>query len=252
MKIPLIELLMKQNMESTMARSLILSGRVLVDSVRETRERFLVSQDAAIEILSPRKYVSRSAYKLKAGLQKFQISCNDKICLDIGASTGGFTQVLLEQGAMRIYAVDVGYGQMDYSIRREERVIVRDRTNIKEIQDSWFPESPSDLFVVCDASFISMKTIFLTLIEFVKESSYCERFSGIFLLKPQFEDSQATEAGILKDEKRRQEILEEVLAFMQKYSILYHDSMDSPLEGTKGNREILIYASYQRESVVQK
>jgi len=251
MKVPLIELLINKQIEVSMARSLILSGRVLVNSVKETRERYPVSKDAPIEILYPKEYVSRSARKLKAAFTKFQLNCSHQTCLDIGASTGGFTQVLLENGAFRVYAIDVGYGQLDYSIRRDTRVIVKDRANIKEIKDSWFVESVDRIFVVCDASFISIKTIFVTLIHFVLSSTFCYGFTGVFLLKPQFEDSQATEAGVLKDEKRRQEILEEVLAFMKDHSIIFHGSMDSPVEGTKGNREILIYSSYRKESVVQ-
>jgi TlyA family rRNA methyltransferase/putative hemolysin len=163
-----------------------------------------------------------------------------KVCIDLGASHGGFTKVLLEKGAAEVYAVDVAYGIFDFNLRRDERVKVLERKNVRDINSSWFSEDSlkEDLFIVSDLSFISIKTVLNVLRDFLIKSN-C-KMRGLFLVKPQFESSAETENGIINDETIRLRIVDEVRLFAEAQGFHVCNIFPSKLKGQKGNQEYIM------------
>ncbi|MDH5655266.1 MAG: TlyA family RNA methyltransferase [Spirochaetia bacterium] len=241
----LIEVLLEQGLEEQLARGMILSGKILVNGKRETRTGAFIRSDDSVLIPEPKKYVSRSALKLLGGLDDFGVSIENKICMDLGSSTGGFVQVLLEKGAKRVYAVDVGYGILDYSLRKNEKVTVLERCNVRNISASWFlPEDFEEIkkrkcfFVSCDISFMSIRTVLSSLVAFLSEEKiFCE---GVLLLKPQFEDSRNTEKGILADESLRRKIVDDSVKYLESIGAECRGVRPSKIKGASGNQEYLI------------
>jgi 23S rRNA (cytidine1920-2'-O)/16S rRNA (cytidine1409-2'-O)-methyltransferase len=213
------------------AQSLILSGSVLVDGVAATRPAQGVSGGAAVELIGRGpEYVSRGALKLRTALDLWGIDPTNKIALDVGASTGGFTDLLLERGARRVYAVDVGYGQLHYRLRGDPRVVVMERTNIRHLTE--LPEQ-SDVGVV-DVSFISLRLALPPVFRLVKDDI-------VALIKPQFEAgrTQVGKGGVVRDPAVHGRVLTDLVAWSQSQAWRIVDLTASPIRGPAGNVEFL-------------
>ncbi|XDD50514.1 TlyA family RNA methyltransferase [Leptospira sp. WS92.C1] len=233
------------------AKSLILSGSVLVNEQKVTKVGLKFSEDSEIRILNiiP-QYVSRGAYKLLKAFETFPISASGKLCVDLGASTGGFTQVLLEKGAWKVFACDVGYGQLAERLRNHTSVIVKDRFHLKNLSASiieWETNQTlvpdrSSILIVMDLSFISLRSVF-PVISKLKQEKYIPKIECITLIKPQFEaNEKELVKGVLKNEKVRIKIVRSICKFLKKEigaSVLGLEW--SPIEGRDGNKEILLY-----------
>lgn len=226
--------------------SLIMTGKVLVDDHPETRPgRAITEKNVVVVREAPREMPARSGEKLRGAIEEFHPHVNGRICLDIGAAHGGFTRVLLNEGAARVYAVDVARGMLDFTLRRREDVIALDRHNIREISVEWF--DAADLktcpwFVVCDVSFLSLNRVLEEMAGFARKAHLS--FEGIFLLKPQFEASRQTEKGILKDDVLRQAIVERSLEAARSLGYEVRGHAPARLLGRKGNQEYCIYLAF--------
>lgn len=219
------------------AQALILAGRVRVEGQPLTKAGALVPEDARVEVFGPASpYVSRGGEKLAAALDYFKVSPEGKVCLDTGASTGGFSHVLLRRGAARVYAVDVGYGQLDPLIRNDPRVVVLERTNIRLLPREAIPE-PVDLAVL-DLSFISLTLVLPKILEFLKPGG-----EVLALVKPQFEvgKGRVGKGGVVRDPGLRQEAVKRVAEAARSLGFTVSDAFLSPLKGPKGNEEYFLY-----------
>jgi 23S rRNA (cytidine1920-2'-O)/16S rRNA (cytidine1409-2'-O)-methyltransferase len=218
------------------AQSLILAGQVFSDQQRLDKAGHLVPVDLELTVKQAMPYVSRGGLKLAAALDYFEIVVNDKVCLDIGASTGGFTDCLLQRGAARVTAVDVGHGQLDWKLRQDDRVELRENINARYLSPDDFP-SRFDVIVV-DVSFISLTKILPVLPPLAKKPS-----SLVTLIKPQFEvrREEVGKGGIVRDEKLHSRVVDEVVAFAAELGMRMVGVLDSPILGTDGNREFLAY-----------
>ncbi|PJZ68098.1 TlyA family rRNA (cytidine-2'-O)-methyltransferase [Leptospira perolatii] len=255
-KIRLDRLLLERGLAEDLskAQSLILSGSVLVNDQVVDKVGLLFAEDSSVRLkeVIP-KYVSRGAFKLKKAFELWNIDLSDKLCLDWGASTGGFTQVLLEQGAKNIFAFDVGYGQMVSRIAKDPRVKVIDRFHVKNItwdilEELWKSAESSDfpekIFLVMDLSFISLRNVF-PIVKRLHDQVPGRSWSGFSLIKPQFEvDPKFLTKGILTDPKIRLRTVRSLLRFARKESGIKLLSLsESPIAGADGNQEILMYWS---------
>jgi 23S rRNA (cytidine1920-2'-O)/16S rRNA (cytidine1409-2'-O)-methyltransferase len=218
------------------ASRLILAGAVSVDGVLADKQGKRVSAEAKIEV-APRAapFVSRSGGKLEAGLVVFGVDPGGLVALDVGASTGGFTDCLLQRGARRVYAVDVGYGQLDWRLRRDPRVVVLERRNIRHLDRSSVPERVD--VAVIDVSFISLTIVLPCVMRFLAEEA-----SVIALVKPQFEVGRGRvgRGGIVRDDAQRRAVTDKVLACAAELGLRCLGVLDSPVPGQKGNREVLV------------
>lgn len=219
------------------AQRLIMAGEVLADNQQVFKSSQVYPADTHITIKNKPKYVSRGGYKLEKGLIEFGFNdLEGKVCVDVGASTGGFTDCLLQFGAKRVYAIDVGYGQLHDRLRRSERVVLMERTNVKDVDI--FPE-PINI-VVIDASFISLKSILPGIVKW----KFIGQLDLIALIKPQFEAGKSEAArgkGVIKSAEIQQRVIEEVVGFAQVLGFHHHQTTESPIEGPKGNKEFLVY-----------
>lgn len=213
----------------------ILAGGVSVDGVMVDKPAKLVSPDARIEIVRPASFVSRAGDKLAAALDAFHIEPRGAIGLDVGCSTGGFTDCLLQRGATRIYAIDVGYGQFEWKLRQDSRVVLLERTNIRYVDRAAVPE-PIDLAVI-DVSFISLTLVLPAVVYLLNSSAMV-----VALVKPQFEvgKGQVGRGGIVRDDTQREAVTEKVIACAAHLGLQLKGVLDSPVIGRKGNREILV------------
>ena len=239
-KIRIDRLLVERGLVESRERgqALIIAGQVLVNGQKQDKSGGLVPEDAEIRILGEvLPYVSRGGLKLEAALREFKVSVEGKIALDVGASTGGFTDCLLQHGCHKVYAVDVGYGQLAWKLRQDPRVVVIERTNIRAMDPSLIAE-PVDI-VVIDASFISLEKVIPSIMQFLRPGS-----GLIALIKPQFEvgKGQVGKGGIVRDEGLRIEVVEKVKAFFQETGLNVIGVIQSPITGQDGNVEFLIYA----------
>ncbi len=222
------------------ARRLVMAGKVLCQGQLIIKPSEIVAGQDTLQLIADPPYVSRGGEKLQAAFESFPISAAGKICADVGASTGGFTDCLLQQGAACVYAIDVGYGQLDWRLRNDPRVIVLERTNARRLTS--LPE-PVDL-VVADVSFISLKKILPAMTRWYREESG----EALLLIKPQFEASReesARGAGVIRDPGIHRRVLEEVLDFGAREGFLPQGLMRSPLEGPAGNQEFLAWLTYR-------
>jgi 23S rRNA (cytidine1920-2'-O)/16S rRNA (cytidine1409-2'-O)-methyltransferase len=223
----------------TKAQALILAGRVFSGERRLDKPGQQVSADLPLELRLPEvPFVSRGGLKLARGLDAFAIDPSGAIALDVGASTGGFTDVLLRRGAARVYAVDVGHGQLDWSLRQDPRVIVLERTNARYLTRSEVPEEPD--VVVCDASFISLKLVLPPALELARPGAFL-----VALIKPQFEvgKGEVGRGGVVRDPALHAAVCEATARWLedvQGWSV--RGIVESPILGPKGNREFLIGA----------
>jgi 23S rRNA (cytidine1920-2'-O)/16S rRNA (cytidine1409-2'-O)-methyltransferase len=218
------------------ARAVILAGSVLVDGVRVDKAGALVGPDAEIAVAAPCPFVGRGGTKLAGALEEFGADVRGLVMIDVGASTGGFTDCLLSAGARSVYALDVGYGQLDWRLRTDERVVVMERTNIRNARPGDFPE-PIDGAVI-DVSFISLGLVLPVVYEIVRDSGIV-----IALIKPQFEvgKGEVGKGGVVRDPAKHREVIERVAATARKIGFSVAGSTPSPLTGPKGNREFFIY-----------
>jgi len=213
----------------------ILAGGVSVNGTVVDKPAKLVSLDARIEIVQPAMFVSRSGDKLAAALDAFRFNARGAIGLDVGCSTGGFTDCLLQRGAIRIYAIDVGYGQFEWKLRKDSRVVLLERTNIRYVCSAMVPE-PIDLAVI-DVSFISLTLVLPPVVRLLNSSA-----AVVALVKPQFEvgKGQVGRGGIVRDDAQRNAVTEKIIACAARWGLQLKGVLDSPVVGRKGNREILV------------
>ena len=223
------------------ARTMIMAGRVLVNDQPVDKPGFFVSSEDKVEVKGDdNPYVSRGGLKLEAALQNLPLDVSGAVCIDVGASTGGFTDCLLQHHAERVYAVDVGYGQLAWKIRQNRRVIVIERTNIRYMPDDVIPESV-DLITI-DVSFISLKIVVPAVIRFMKPKA-----SILALIKPQFEagKDQVGKGGVVKEPQIHQKVITELSDFFRTIQLTPQTVYASPLLGPKGNREFFIFLNRQ-------
>ncbi|GFP20940.1 23S rRNA (cytidine1920-2'-O)/16S rRNA (cytidine1409-2'-O)-methyltransferase [Candidatus Hakubella thermalkaliphila] len=218
------------------ARAMIMEGRVFVDGQKVVKAGSTVSPHSHIAVQEEEEFVSRGGWKLKGALEEFGIVPHNKVVLDAGASTGGFTDCLLKCGAQKVIAVDVGYGQLDWSLQKDPRVIVMDRTNVRYLKAEDLPFLP-DLITV-DLSFISLKKVVDALMEIVKPGGEL-----LFLVKPQFEAGphQVGKGGVVKDRQVQREVLWDMVQFLMARGVSIYKVSYSRLKGAKGNLEFWIY-----------
>lgn len=222
------------------AQRLIMAGRVRVNSRPADKPDLKVDDDAAIEAIgTANDYVSRGGYKLAAALDHFAIAVVQRNALDVGASTGGFTDVLLRCGAARVIALDVGYGQLADRLRRDPRVTVLDRTNIRRVALADLPYRPD--LVVIDASFISLKLVLPAVIKLIAPPA-----DIVALVKPQFEvgKGKVGKGGVVRDNGVRVQAVDGVIAFAVTMGLESAGAMESPITGAAGNREFLAHFRY--------
>lgn len=239
-KIRLDRLLVERGLVESRERgqARIIAGQVLVNGQKQEKAGAMVPADAEIRILGDQlPYVSRGGLKLEAALQKFKVSVDDRIALDVGASTGGFTDCLLQQGAKKVYAVDVGYGQLAWKLRQDQRVVVIERVNIRHIDPALVPE-PVDIAVI-DVSFISLEKAIPSILQFLKPQAEI-----IALIKPQFEVGRELvgKGGIVRDEAARITAVKRIEDFIRSIGLDVKGVIPSPIQGQDGNVEFLIHA----------
>lgn len=219
------------------AQALILAGSVTVNGQRAEKPGREIPADASIEVAQPLKYVSRGGLKLEAALEKFSIEINDKVCLDVGTSTGGFTDCLLQRGAARVHAVDTGAGQIDWRLRSDTRVVLHENTNARYLRYEGIGEAAD--FIACDVSFISVTLLIPALIPLLRPGG-----DWIILVKPQFELSRELvgKGGIVRDPAAHALACEKVASAMQAAGF-QTSLIESPILGAKGNKEFLLHAA---------
>lgn len=219
------------------ARSLILAGKVVCDDRLIDKAGSRIDCNAEIRLKGEDiPFVGRGGLKLEAALEAFKVEIKDRVAIDIGASTGGFSDCLLQHGARKVYALDVGYGQLAWPLRCDDRVVVMERTNIRNSVKSDFPE-PLELAVI-DLSFISLTTI-LPVVKILLQP----QAPVIALVKPQFEvgKGEVGKGGIVRDDEKRAAALKKVCDFAGTNGFTHHQTINSPISGQKGNLEYLIH-----------
>ena len=219
------------------ARALILAGQVVVDDHRVDKAGIQVADDAHIRIKGQDfAYVSRGGVKLEKALQEFNINVSGRIAIDVGASTGGFTDCLLQKGVKKVYAVDVGYGQLAWQLRGNPKVVNMERCNIRYLDARCLDEKPS--LAVIDASFISLNKVLPNTLKLLSDQA-----DVIALIKPQFEvgKGRVGKGGVVKDPDLHVQVVEQVCQLAHELGCLVVGVVESPILGPKGNREFLIY-----------
>lgn len=218
------------------ARALIVAGQVYIDGQRADKAGEQFATGCIIEVKEKQPYVSRGGLKLEAGLQHFGLDPKGKVCADIGCSTGGFTDCLLQHGAKKVYSVDVGYGVLDWKLRQDKRVVVLERTNARYLTRQEIPDE-IDLAVI-DASFISLER----LLEPVSRL-FGKNVAILALVKPQFEleREKVAKGGVVRDSALHSEALDKVKDFALSLELESQGVVASPIKGAKGNREFLMY-----------
>ena len=219
------------------AKRTIMAGLVTVDGIVETKSGQKFDVDSEFKVKDKLlKYVSRGGLKLEKAIQSFSIKLNGCYAVDMGASTGGFTDCMLMNGALKVYALDVGYGQLDYKLRVDPRVINMEKTNIRYL-DTTLIEEPID-FISIDVSFISLRHMFPVASKILKDTG-----AVMCLIKPQFEAGreQVGKKGIVRDSKVHVEVIENVIGYASDNGLYPHGLDYSPVKGTKGNIEYLLY-----------
>ncbi len=212
-----------------MAGEVSVNGRIVCDS------SYSVKDGENIEVIQKIPYVSRGGLKLKAAIDYFKINLTDKICLDVGVATGGFSDCMLAEGAKKVYGVDVGKGQIDGKLLKNERFVFIPNTNARYLTPDIFPEKID--FAAVDVSFISLKLIIPSLLKSISDTA-----EVVFLVKPQFElEPGDLKNGIVKTEELRLKALLEIKNFIKNFSVQIIGNIDCPIKGIKGNKEFLLY-----------
>jgi len=221
------------------AQAMILAGNVFVAGARVDKAGTMIAEDAPIDVRgAEHPYVSRGGVKLAGALDAFGIDVRNLRCLDVGASTGGFTDCLLQRGARRVVAVDVGYGQLAWKLRQDPRVVVRERTNARSLTAEMLPERPD--VAVIDASFISLATVLPAVAPLVTPGG-----TIVALVKPQFEVGRGRvgKGGVVRDPALRAEAVGSVRAVAERLGLVVRGEADSVLPGPKGNREVFLWGT---------
>jgi 23S rRNA (cytidine1920-2'-O)/16S rRNA (cytidine1409-2'-O)-methyltransferase len=226
------------------AREAIEAGLVLVDGVALTKPSDMVDSKSKIEAQKPYRWVSRGGLKLEAGLTHFQIDAKERICLDVGSSTGGFTDVLLSRGAAQVFAVDVGQDQLHERLRRNKRVVSLEQTDARNLDETLIPDAPS--LVVCDASFIGLETVLPAALARARPGAHL-----IALIKPQFEvgKGRVGKGGVVRDPELHREVCERIVGWLNSlpgWAVLGVET--SPITGPVGNVEFLVAAALGKEA----
>lgn len=220
------------------AKRAIMAGMVYVNGQKAYKAGTKIDfEGSKIEVRGKRlKYVGRGGLKLEKAMNFFGLDFKEKTAMDIGSSTGGFTDCMLQNGASKVYAVDVGYGQLDYKLRRDDRVVVMERTNIRYLKPEAI-ESPVD-FISIDVSFISLKLVLPVAFELLADNG-----NIVFLLKPQFEAGRENvgKNGIVRDPDVHRKVIIDMLLHLESYPLVLKGITYSPIKGAKGNIEFLIY-----------
>ncbi len=219
------------------ARALIMAGQVYLDHQKYDKPGTMVPADCALEVRGAAlAYVSRGGLKLEKAMQVFPLDLTGKVCMDIGASTGGFTDCMLQNGAARVYAVDVGYGQLAWKLRNDPRVVNLERTNIRRLEREKVPEPVS--FFSVDVSFISLRLVLPAAAPF-----FCEDAEGVCLIKPQFEAGREKvgKKGVVKDPAVHEEVVRGMVSFALEHGFSVRGLTFSPVKGPEGNIEYLLY-----------
>ncbi len=218
-----------------------MAGLVRVDGKKVDKPGHLVNPSASIDLIGPdHPYVSKGGIKLEAVLREFAIDVSGLTILDVGASTGGFTDCLLQHGAKKVIAVDVGYGQLAWSLRRDPRVLVLERTNIRHLSTLEIEDTIDG--AVIDTSFISLKIVVPATVRHLKKDSFL-----LALIKPQFEAGKGMvgKGGIVRDKVLQKSIVNDLIASFSKSGLTVCGTFESPIKGAKGNREFFIYLKYR-------
>lgn len=232
-------LLMKKNLAPSRekAKAVIMSGTVYVDGQKEDKAGTFFEESVSIEIRGNQlPYVSRGGLKLEKAIRSFSIQLNQKVCMDVGASTGGFTDCMLQNGAGKVYAVDVGRGQLDWKLRNDERVVCMEKTNIRYVTKEDIIE-PID-FCSIDVSFISLSKVLKPVKELLKPQG-----EVVCLIKPQFEAGREKvgKKGVVRDAAVHLEVIDQVMKFAESLSFGLLNLDFSPVRGPEGNIEYLLY-----------
>ncbi|SHI69811.1 23S rRNA (cytidine1920-2'-O)/16S rRNA (cytidine1409-2'-O)-methyltransferase [Dethiosulfatibacter aminovorans DSM 17477] len=216
------------------AKRALMAGNVLVNNVIVDKAGAMVEVDAEIRVKERDKYVSRGGFKLEKSIAEFGLVLDDKICMDIGSSTGGFTDCMLQNGASKVYSVDVGYGQLDWKLRSDDRVVVMERCNFRNLDTDTIEES-IDFFSV-DVSFISLKHIFPNIRKLSNDDSQI-----VTLVKPQFEAGREKvgKHGVVRDSNVHIEVIQKVVNYARENGLFCKSVTFSPIKGAKGNIEYL-------------
>jgi len=249
LKLRLDKLLLERGLATSRerAQSLILAGKVLVNGQKIEKSGAPVDREAEVRLLGEDlKYVSRGGLKLEKALDHWKINVTGKTCLDVGASTGGFTDCLLQYGAARVIAIDTGHGQIDFRLRQDPRVRLLEKTNARYLTREQISEYVD--FIAMDVSFISATLVLPTVISAAFPQSPSRR-SGrkiVVLVKPQFEAGreQVGKGGIVRDEAAQMAAVEKVRQEIVSLGLTRTDVIDSPILGAEGNREFLLYAVF--------
>ena len=239
MKERLDVLLVKRNLAASRekAKAIIMTGNVFVNGQREDKAGSTFKEDALIEVKgNPMNYVSRGGYKLEKAIDLWQVPLQDKICMDVGSSTGGFTDCMLQNGAQKVYAIDVGTNQLAWKLRQDERVISMEKTNIRYVTREDIADF-IDFFSV-DVAFISLKKV----LEPVK-ALLTQEGQGVCLVKPQFEAGREKvgKKGVVRDPKVHREVLEQIMQYVLSIGFEILELSFSPIKGPEGNIEYLLY-----------
>ena len=219
-----------------MGQRLIMEGSVFIGDIRIDKAGEQFTEDVNIQIRDKHlKYVSRGGFKLEKAISKFDLNLKDLTCMDMGSSTGGFTDCMLQSGAKKVYAVDVGYGQLDWKLRSDKRVIVHERTNIRYLNPENIPDSID--FISIDVSFISLKLILPVAYKLLTKGG-----SIVALVKPQFEASRdlVEEKGLVRKKTTHKIVIKNVVEFSNELGFYPHGFTFSPITGTTGNIEFLL------------
>ena len=223
------------------AKALIMAGNVVVEGYSNLKPGMNIPEHAQIRLKKEDfPYVSRGALKLKEAIEKTDFNVSDLVCLDIGASTGGFTDYLIQNNAAKVYAVDVGYGQLAWKLRQNKKVIPIERTNIRKLDFDQIGEKVD--LIVCDTSFISLKIVLPSALKFLKPDA--EIFA---LIKPQFEAGreEVGKGGVVRDTAVHHRIINDLKEFFSTIGLLHQNIVASPIKGPKGNQEYIIQLTFR-------
>ncbi len=228
------------------AKAYIMAGVVYVDGQKEDKPGLKVKRSSVIEVKEKMKYVSRGGYKLEKALSAFKIDLNEKTCMDVGASTGGFTDCMLQNGACKVYAIDVGYGQLAWKLRQDERVRCMEKTNIRYVTKEVIEDVVA--FSSIDVSFISLAKVLFPISQILHENGEI-----IALIKPQFEAGreQVEKHGVVKNPKVHSQVINEVWTYAESIGLITAGLDFSPIKGPEGNIEYLIYLKKNADGLIE-
>lgn len=243
-------LLVQQGLATSreLAKAYIMAGNVYVDGQKEDKAGTKVAVTAALEVKGNQmKYVSRGGYKLEKAIDAFDISLEGKICLDIGASTGGFTDCMLQNGAVKVYAIDVGYGQFAWKLRNDPRVVCLEKTNVRYVTHEQVPDEGD--FASIDVSFISLTKVLPAVLGVLSEKGQL-----VCLIKPQFEAGREKvgKKGVVRDIQVHKEVIEKIASYVRTQGLGILGLSFSPIKGPEGNIEYLIYLDKSRSGMTEE